>query len=59
MNCKRKMFQNSRSNPPYVFFKVGVLKTFTYFTGKTLESLLNKVAGLSAEICVIFKNTIF
>ena len=38
------LFNSSRSQ---MFFKIGVLKNFTNFTGKHL-SLFNKVAGLSA-----------
>ena len=66
-------FCNSwQKKPPEVFYKNGVLRKFTKFTGKhTCQSLFfNKVAGLlikkealaqvfSWEFCEIFKNTFF
>ena len=55
---------------PEVFHKRAVLKTFLIFTGKTPESLFNKVIkrdfikqtptqSFSSEYCKNFKNTYF
>ena len=38
-----------RSSRSQMFFKIGVLKNFPIFTGKHLETLLNKVEGLKAS----------
>ena len=40
-----------QKQPPEVFFKIGVLKNFTKFSGKHLRQILflNKVAGLRPE----------
>ena len=62
-----------RSSRPEVFFKRGVLKSFTKYTGKHLSQSLffNKVEAcnlvkketqaqvVSREFCEIFKNTFF
>ena len=59
--------KSNRSSRPEVFFRKGVLKNFTKFTGKHLYQsfFVNKVADLrpahmfSCEFCEISKNTFF
>ena len=58
------LFRSSRSQ---MFFKIGVLKNFAIFTGKSLCWSLflikllkrNTNTGFSCEKCKIFKNTFF
>ena len=59
-----------RSSHSKMFFKIGVLKNFTNFTGESLEPHFNKVFNklykketptqlFPCEICNIFKNAFF
>ena len=48
-----------RSSRPEVFFKKGVLRNFTKFTGKHLCQSLFFSQVLSCEFCEICKNTFF
>ena len=63
-----KTFFKSQKQPPELFYKKVILKSFTKFTGKHLSQSLffNKGAGLSSatlahvfscEFCEIFRNT--